>query len=92
LKDTHAARRYLVRGRVQGVGFRNFAKLVARQLGVLGYARNLADGSVEVYAIGTAAQLSDFNALLYKGPPWAEVHGVEELEAAIESHQSFVIL
>lgn len=92
MKDTHSARRYLVRGRVQGVGFRNFAKLVARQLGILGYARNLADGSVEVYAIGTAAQLSDFNALLYKGPPWAEVRGVEELEAPVESHQSFVIL
>jgi len=82
----------VVRGRVQGVGFRNFAKQVARQLGVLGYARNQADGGVEVYAIGTAAQLSDFNALLFKGPPWAEVRGVEELEAPMESHQSFVIL
>jgi acylphosphatase len=81
-----------VRGRVQGVGFRNFAKLAARDLGVLGYARNLADGSVEVYAIGTPTQLSDFNALLYKGPPWAEVRAIEELEAPIEAHKSFVIL
>jgi acylphosphatase len=92
VEDTHSAKRYLVRGRVQGVGFRNFAKLVAGQLGVRGYARNLADGSVEVYAIGTPAQLSDFNALLYKGPPWAEVRGVEEQDAPVEAHQSFVIL
>ena len=45
------ARRYFIRGRVQGVGFRDFAQRAAAQLGVSGYARNLDDGRVEVYAV-----------------------------------------
>ena len=81
-----------MRGRVQGVGFRNFVQRAAVQLGVGGYARNLADGSVEVYAIGTSAQLADLNGLLRQGPRWADVHGVDEQEAALESRQGFLIL
>jgi len=81
-----------VRGRVQGVGYRNFAQTAARQLGIHGYARNLADGSVEVYAVGTGQQLSDLSGLLRQGPRWADVHGVDEQEAALEARQSFAIL
>ncbi len=82
----------MVRGRVQGVGYRNFAQTAARQLGIRGYARNLANGDVEVYAVGTPAQLSDLNGLLRQGPRWAEVHGVTEQEAPVESHPGFAIL
>src|SRR4051794_8262622 len=53
------ARRYLVHGRVQGVGFRWFVQKQAERLGLKGYTRNLDDGSVEVYAIGSEADLSD---------------------------------
>ena len=50
------ARRWFIRGRVQGVGYRNFAQRAAVELGLTGYARNLDDGRVEVYAVGPASQ------------------------------------
>jgi len=85
------ARRWFVRGRVQGVGFRYFAQRAANQLGLTGYARNLEDGRVEVYASGTEHELSDFAARLHRGPAHAQVSGVEEQPAEIRSFGSFVI-
>ena len=85
------ARRYIVRGRVQGVGFRWFVQQSADSLGVKGYTRNLADGSVEVYALGSAEQLSDLSGLLRKGPRMADVRGVDEEEAAVEKVSGFRI-
>jgi len=85
------ARRWFVRGRVQGVGFRYFAQRAATGLGLAGYARNLDDGRVEVYAVGPDAKLSQLAGLLYRGPHWAEVRGVDEQEAAIEMCNSFHI-
>lgn len=85
------AKFFRVRGRVQGVGFRYFVEHSARALGVTGWVRNADDGSVEVYAAGTAVQLSDLAGLLWKGPRWAEVAGVDEAEARLESHTGFLI-
>lgn len=85
------ARRWFVRGRVQGVGYRNFAQKAAASLGLTGYARNLDDGRVEVYAVGTEAELSQLAGMLHKGPMWADVRGVEELEAAVQQYRSFRI-
>jgi len=85
------ARRWLVRGRVQGVGYRYFAQRSAQALGLTGYARNLDDGRVEVYAAGPADKLAEFAPLLHRGPRWADVRGVEELEAAVEVSTSFRI-
>jgi acylphosphatase len=85
------ARRYFVRGRVQGVGFRYFVQHHAERLGVRGYARNLDDGRVEVYAVATADRVSDLAALLHAGPRWSEVRGVEEQEAAVQQYGSFHI-
>jgi acylphosphatase len=85
------ARRWVVRGRVQGVGFRNFAQRAASGLGLTGYARNLDDGSVEVYAAGPADKLSDFAARVRQGPRWADVRGVEEQEAPVQQYGSFLI-
>lgn len=53
--------------------------------------RNDDDGSVEVYAVGTPAQLSELAGYLWKGPRWAEVRGVDESEAAIEDHSGFYV-
>jgi acylphosphatase len=82
---------WFVRGRVQGVGYRNFAQRAASELGLKGYARNLDDGRVEVYAIGPVALLEEFAGRLHRGPLWGDVRGVEEREAAILEHASFRI-
>jgi acylphosphatase len=85
------ARRYLVQGRVQGVGYRYFAESVAAEVGVAGYARNLDDGRVEVYAVGTRDQLAELSGYLWKGPRMADVRGVQELEAPVEGFSDFRI-
>lgn len=83
------ARRWLVRGRVQGVGFRYFVQRAAVELELTGYSRNLDDGRVEVYAVGSAGKLADLAGLLHRGPRWAEVRGVEEQEAAVRESGGF---
>jgi acylphosphatase len=80
-----------VRGQVQGVGFRYFVQKAALQKNLCGYTRNLDDGRVEVYAIGTREELADFSGALWQGPAWSEVRGVDEQEAGIERCSSFEI-
>src|SRR5277367_3067861 len=75
------ARRFLVRGRVQGVGFRWFVEREAHILGIAGWVRNNADSSVEVLAMGTRDQLSGLKSRLQQGPRAARVDSVEEKEA-----------
>ena len=84
VSETQAAKRYFVSGTVKGVGFRYFAMRAARRLGVSGYARNLSDGRVEVYAIGTAQMLSAMRAEVERGPRPGIVSSVVETEASIE--------
>lgn len=91
MSDKKLAKFYRVRGRVQGVGFRYFVNQSALALGVRGWVRNDDDGSVQVYAVGTAAQLAELAGYLWKGPRWAEVRGVEENEAALEDHAGFSV-
>ena len=79
------ARRFFVSGLVQGVGFRYFAQDAAERLHLAGYVRNLRDGSVEAYAIGSEDRLARFLAVLKKGPHGAMVHGVAEESAALDS-------
>jgi acylphosphatase len=85
------AKRYLIRGRVQGVGFRYFAQCAAEELHMKGYTRNLDDGRVEVYAVGTPEQLSELAGRLWKGPRFSDVHGVEEQEANVQQYDTFHI-
>jgi acylphosphatase len=75
------ARRFIVRGRVQGVGFRWFVEREAHILGIAGWVRNNADGGVEVMAQGTRDQLSGLRSRLREGPRAARVDAVEESEA-----------
>lgn len=63
----------LVAGSVQGVGYRAFARSTAHELGILGHARNLPDGGVEVLACGTDPALREFTARLRTGPRWSRV-------------------
>ena len=85
------ARRYFVRGRVQGVGFRYFVERAAYELSLTGYTRNVDDGRVEVYAVGRAEQLSELAGRLWRGPRFADVRGVEEQEAAVQQYDAFSI-
>jgi acylphosphatase len=90
-RPTRVARLYLVRGRVQGVGYRDYAQRVASALGLTGYVRNLDDGRVEVCAAGPPDKLSDLAAALRKGPRFSDVRGVDEQEAAIQHYSDFQI-
>jgi acylphosphatase len=87
------AKLYLVSGSVQGVGFRYFTQKAANRLSLSGYAKNLPDGRVEVFAIGTAEQLAGLRAALQRGPWGASVSQVHEEDAAINSNydNGFVI-
>ena len=67
----------LISGKVQGVGFRNFTQRNATQLGVNGYAKNLANGKVEVVAEADKAQLDALVVLLRQGPRYARVDSLE---------------
>ena len=73
-------RRWVVQGRVQGVGFRWFIQTRAQAMGVRGWARNLTDGSVEVVGLATAPTLAAFEALVRQGPRGARVTEITEEE------------
>lgn len=82
------ARRFVVHGRVQGVGFRYFVQRAARDFSLTGYVKNRADGSVEVYAGGDSDRLDRLKELLAYGPRWARVERVDESEAESETPPS----
>ena len=75
------ARRYIVRGRVQGVGYRWFVDHEARQLGLSGWVRNNFDGTVEVLAMGSEQQQTALRRKLREGPRAARVDEVQESPA-----------
>jgi acylphosphatase len=87
----HAAKRWFVSGIVQGVGFRFFVQQKATMLGLSGWARNLDDGRVEVYATGTQEQLTDLAAALHVGPRFSEVRGVAESEDVLQKLTGFAM-
>jgi len=72
-------------GTVQGVGFRFFAQRAAEKLQVSGFVRNLPDGRVEVFAMGTSRQHSELRAILERGPRLSSVSEVQEELAAPDS-------
>ena len=73
-------RRYVVSGRVQGVGFRWFVEHEARRIGVNGTVRNLDSGEVETFASGSDEQLAELRRALERGPKAARVDRVDEQE------------
>src|ERR1700693_3791098 len=79
-EKTTEARRFVVRGRVQGVGFRWFVEREAHVLGIAGWVRNNADGSVEVLAMGSRDQLLGLRSRLRAGPRAARVDHVEKVK------------
>ncbi|MFZ0212679.1 MAG: acylphosphatase [Candidatus Acidiferrales bacterium] len=84
MTQSRLARLFYVSGAVQGVGFRYFAQRASVRFGLTGYVRNLRDGRVEVYAMGTESQLSMLRQELRRGPRAASVAEVMEEEAEVE--------
>lgn len=82
------ARRYLVNGRVQGVGFRYFTKSTALREGLHGWVRNLPDGRVEISAEGEAEALERFEHKVRHGPPGARVEAVEIVDAGATASET----
>lgn len=84
------ARRFFIRGEVQGVGYRFFAQRAAARHQVVGYVRNLPDGRVESVAIGPANSVEAYKNDLATGPRFASVEHVEEIDIDMpESYSSF---
>ncbi|HVD60894.1 MAG TPA: acylphosphatase [Gemmatimonadaceae bacterium] len=77
--------RVRIRGRVQGVGFRWFARVQGRRLGLAGWVANQPDGSVEVAASGDQSRLDELRRALRRGPDGADVTSVDELDP-VEDH------
>lgn len=74
------ARRFLIQGEVQGVGYRYFALRAASHHDIVGTVRNLDDGSVEVIAEGAREDLDQFKNELATGPTHAEITGLDEID------------
>ena len=86
------ARKYVVSGRVQGVGFRWFTESAAIRAGVRGWVRNLSDGRVEIRAQGDAGALDTFERDIRQGPRGARVDAVSiEADAASGEYSGFTI-
>jgi acylphosphatase len=86
------ARQVTIHGRVQGVAFRHHTKLRARELGLAGWVRNRADGSVEVWAEGPPAGVAQLLTWLAIGPPAARVERVEAHSVPPAALDRFVVL
>jgi acylphosphatase len=85
------ARHYLIRGRVQGVGYRYFVLGTAERLGVKGFVRNMYNGDVEVHAEADEATLQLFKLELERGPRMARVTEVVERDVPVSGYSSFLV-
>jgi acylphosphatase len=86
------ARRYVIRGRVQGVGFRYFTEAAAMHEGIAGWVRNAPDGGVEVSAEGDAEALERFERRIRHGPPGARVEDVEAHDSVPSGREAGFII
>ena len=82
------SRKYLIRGQVQGVGFRFFAQRSAATHQIRGYVRNLEDGRVEALAQGSEKQVEAFKHDITAGPRYSQVSDVEEIVLDPDSYYS----
>ncbi len=92
-ESLEATVRWIVSGRVQGIGFRFSVARYAMQLGVKGWVRNRSDGSVEVEAQGEAESLDRLQEYLRSGPPMARVDNVDRSDVPheVDVYKSFTI-
>ncbi len=79
MTTARVARKFLIKGDVQGVGYRFFAQRAAARHQVQGYVRNCPDGTVEALAEGSEVDVEEFKKDLVTGPSWSRVEQVEEI-------------
>jgi len=79
----------VIRGRVQGVGYRWWARGQARRLKLAGWVRNRSDGSVELLALGSPAAVEHLAEACHRGPNAAEVTSVERFETEDQDFDGF---
>jgi DNA ligase D-like protein (predicted 3'-phosphoesterase) len=91
VSDSKTAVRAVVRGHVQGVGFRDAVVDRAFELGVLGWVRNADDGTVAVRAEGPRSAVDELVGFLEEGPPAAQVKSVEVEATKVEGHEQFAV-
>lgn len=86
------AQLFTISGRVQGVAFRYFTQRIALSIGIYGYVKNLYNGDVEVYAIGTEEQLLNLYSYLRQGPSMANVQSITKNDVKIiDDYKTFSI-
>jgi acylphosphatase len=85
------ARRYVISGRVQRVGFRFFVEAAGIRAGLVGWVRNLPDGTVEIFAQGDEGDLQSFERQVRQGPPGARVSSVDVAVAPLADIAGFDI-
>jgi acylphosphatase len=91
-KNTEAAVHLIVHGRVQGVGFRDFTRSTAQDLGIVGWVKNRWDGTVEIRAEGPKEKLERLVNAVRRGPSLAWVERVEEeWDTATKQFTSFKV-
>lgn len=90
-QEDSTAVRAVVRGEVQGVGYRDATVRRARRLGVMGWVRNDEDGGVLVHAEGPEPAVEELVAFLNEGPRAARVTGVESERVKVEGHEQFAV-
>jgi DNA ligase D-like protein (predicted 3'-phosphoesterase) len=91
MNTSQTAVRAVVRGQVQGVGFRDAAVSRARELGALGWVRNAEDGTVLAHVEGPEQAVEGLVAFLGEGPPAAQVEAVEVEPVKVEGHEQFAV-
>ncbi len=92
MNDNEVHRAVRVMGRVQGVGFRWWARQTAEEIGVRGTVRNAVDGSVEVAFAGSADAVARFEEALRAGPPYARVDYLEETSPPADLPATFKVI
>ena len=91
MSSARIAVRFRVSGRVQGVGFRYFVIQKAREVGIAGWVKNLADGGVEVHVEAPDPDVRRIEVALRQGPPLSRVDTVLEIAAPFEDAATFEI-
>ena len=79
----------ILKGKVQGVFFRDFAKQNANKLGIVGYAKNLRNGNLEIMAQGEERKVDEFIKLCRRGPIFAKVEGVDVRDEKIDDEADY---